>query len=193
MKKEKDLLQFYKESFGFIKESKRKIFICISVFIFMILIGFLISPPAEIESQILEQIKQMALRFEGLNIFQTIWEIFSNNVYVSFLSIILGIFLGVIPMVISISNGYIIGFVMKKVSDQEGLYILWQLLPHGIFEIPAVMISVGMGLVMGGLMFRDNETRKTMLKNMFLSFVLIVVPLLIIAAIIEGILMFYLA
>lgn len=193
MKKEKDLLQFYKESFEFIKESKRKIFICISVFIFMILIGFLISPPAEIESQILEQIKQMALRFEGLNIFQTIWEIFSNNVYVSFLSIILGIFLGVIPMVISISNGYIIGFVMKKVSDQEGLYILWQLLPHGIFEIPAVMISVGLGLVMGGLMFRDNETRKTMLKNMFLSFVLIVVPLLIIAAIIEGILMFYLA
>lgn len=191
--KNKNLKQLYKESFNFIKESRRKIFFCVSIFIFMIFIGFFISPPAEIELQILEKIKQMALGFEGLNVFQTIWEIFSNNVFVSFISILFGIFLGIFPVIISISNGYIIGFVIRKVSDQEGLFILWQLLPHGIFEIPAVMISVGLGLVMGGIMVRNGSQWKQISKNVFLSFILIVVPLLIIAAIIEGALIFYLA
>jgi len=191
--KKTSLWQLYRESFKFIKQIKGQIFLCVGIFIFMIFIGFFISPSAEIELQILEQLKQMAIKFEGLNIFQTTWEIFSNNVYVSFLSIVLGIFLGIVPLLISIFNGYIIGFVVNRVSDQEGLSILWQLLPHGIFEIPAIMISVGLGLTLGSFMFKEGESRKNIIKNVALSFILIVVPLLIIAAIIEGMLIFYLS
>ena len=65
---------------------------------------------------------------------------------------------------------------------KEGIFILWRLLPHGIFEIPAILISTSLGIRLG----TDFKNFKKNLKSAIRVFLLIIVPLLVIAGIIEG-------
>lgn len=191
MKKEKSLREYYSESLSFIKSSKKYIFTVSLVFLLFAVVGYFVSLPTEIESLLVEKLKEMVLVFEGLNLSQTIWTIFSNNLYVSFLSIILGILFGIFPIIVSLSNGFIIGYVAHRAVSLDGILILWKLLPHGIFEIPAVIISMGIGLKLGStLIFRTKDIKKEGISSL-LVLLLIITPLLIIAAIIEGFLVFF--
>jgi len=65
---------------------------------------------------------------------------------------------------------------------------MWRLVPHGIFELPAIFISLGIGLKFGTFIFQKNksESFRRYLWNSLQLFVLIIMPLLIAAAIIEG-------
>lgn len=67
----------------------------------------------------------------------------------SFLGVILGLVLGIFPIIFAIVNGYVLGFVASITVESEGLFVLWRLLPHGIFELPAIFISLGLGLKFG--------------------------------------------
>jgi stage II sporulation protein M len=73
---------------------------------------------------------------------------------------------------------------------EEGILVLWRLLPHGIFELPALFLSAGLGLRLGTFIFRKNKLKS--LKNYLFEslrvFLFIIFPFLLIAAIIEGIL-----
>jgi len=84
-------------------------------------------------------------------------------------------------------NGYLLGFVAMLSAKSQGIFILWRILPHGIFELPAIFISLGIGLRLGTYAF---QKKKVSFKNWIFSslrvFILIVLPLLIVAAIIEG-------
>lgn len=189
--KHKTLNELYKESFSFVKESKKYIFIITFLFLFFAVIGYFTTLPLELENLLKERLKEIAMLFEGLNLPQTIWMIFSNNIYVSFLSIVLGVLFGIFPLLTSLSNGFIIGYVANKAVSIEGILTLWKLLPHGIFELPAVIISLGIGLRLGlTLIFNNKYLRKESLSAL-LVFTLIVTPLLILAAVIEGFLVFF--
>ena len=122
---------------------------------------------------------------DGKNTIQIIATIFFNNAKVSIISILFGIGLGVIPLLVCISNGYILGFVARKVVDTSGALVLWQLFPHGIFEIPAIIISIGLGIQIG-LKPKSKEDLKKIAKESLRIFITIILPLLVIAAIIEG-------
>jgi stage II sporulation protein M len=105
---------------------------------------------------------------------------------------ILGIFFGVFPIITIIINGYILGYVALATTNAESFFSLWRILPHGIFELPAVFISLGLGLKLGTFIFHDDKIKS--LKEFFVSsikvFLFIIVPLLIVAAVIEGALIF---
>ncbi len=186
----KQLKRTYKESWKYIKESKRYIFTITSVFLIFILIGIIF--PTIFAEKLFELIKEMLLMFEGKNLPETISLIFLNNARASLFSILLGIVFGVLPLISAVFNGYLIGFVINKVTTEEGLFVLWRLLPHGVFELPAVLISMGLGLRIGLELFKKNPGKK--LKRNFnesmKTFFTIILPLLIIAAIIEGSLIF---
>ena len=50
--------------------------------------------------------------------------------------------------VVSIAfNGYVIGFILEKSVLIDGLGVLWKLVPHGIFELPAIFISFGLVII----------------------------------------------
>ena len=78
--------------------------------------------------------------------------------------------------------------------EKAGFFEMWRLLPHGIFELPAVFISLGLGIRLGTTLFNrnvkniDKEIFRR-LRNSFKVFIFIVLPLLVVAAIIEGVLM----
>ena len=113
-----------------------------------------------------------------------------NNIQSSFLGVLYGVVFGIFPVVSAMVNGYLLGFVAAKSVEVEGVFILWRLFPHGIFELPALFLSLGLGLKLGSFLFQKNkiESLKDYLINSLRVFVLVIIPLLIIAAVIEGIL-----
>ena len=102
-------------------------------------------------------------------------------------------FLGVFPIGAAIVNGYILGFVARFAVNETGnLFVLWRLFPHGIFELPAIILSIGFGIKLGVEIWK-KDAWSILKRNIFESmrfFVFVILPLLIIAAIIEGFLIF---
>ena len=134
-------------------------------------------------------IKDLIAQTEGLSAGGLISFIFFNNISSAFFGLFAGILFGIYPLFSTILNGYIIGFVGRLVSSEEGFFSLWRLLPHGIFELPAIFIAFGLGLKLGTVIFQKNS-KKSFREFMIGSlkvFIFIILPLLIVAAIIEGI------
>lgn len=181
-----------KECFKYIRESKNFIYSIIILFFTFALIGFFVPAPESLIKQILEYIQELIEKTEGMSQLELIWFIFQNNALSSFWGLILGVFLGIFPVIITALNGYILGFVALAIFQNESFLSLWKLLPHGIFELTAVFISLGMGLRLGMAIFHKDKTNYIK-KNLLTSlkvFLLIILPLLILAAIIEGTLIF---
>ncbi|MDP2672793.1 MAG: stage II sporulation protein M, partial [Nanoarchaeota archaeon] len=175
-----------------LKDSKKFIWIVIGIFLAFVLIGFFIPAPEILSKQIFEFVKEILLKTEGMSQSQLISFIFLNNIQSSFFGMVFGVFLGIFPVVAVIANGYLLGFVANFAIQENGILSLWRIFPHGIFELPAVFISFALGLRIGASLFNKKRFKK--FNENFISclkvFILIVIPLLIIAAIIEGTLIF---
>ncbi len=187
------LKEEYVKSWNYIKESKNSIFIVLIIFFIFTFIGFFVSPPEVLFNEILKFIQDLVEKTSGMSYLELIRFIFLNNLGSSFFGMILGVFLGIFPVISIISNGYLLGFVSSLSVENNGLTLLYKLLPHGIFELPAIFISLGLGLRLGGFIFRKKRERtfwEYILESLRVFF-FIVIPLLIIAAIIEGSLIFF--
>lgn len=119
--------------------------------------------------------------------------IFANNTINSFIAMLLGTFFGIWPVIFILINGFFIGVVVFSSVQEYGiLVVLSALLPHGIIELPMIFISASMGLRLGIFAFQkifkieEKEIRfKYELFSAIRFFVIVIVPLLFIAAIIE--------
>ncbi|MDD5191731.1 MAG: stage II sporulation protein M [Candidatus Nanoarchaeia archaeon] len=181
----------YKLSLKTLKDTKNYIWVSCIIFFLFALIGFFF--PVFFQQQILNLIRDLLKQTEGLDVWNMIRFIFVNNLKSSFFAIFCGIFFGIIPFAVSLVNGYVLGFVANKTIIAEGYLVLWRLFPHGIFELPAVLVSIGIGLRLGMFLFIYKGKNKlnefgSWLIDALRVFIFIVVPLLILAAIIEGVL-----
>jgi stage II sporulation protein M len=99
-----------------------------------------------------------------------------NNVVASFLFVVSGFLVGIPPLMFMAFNGFFIGYISWNAVQTQGvLFVLATILPHGIIEIPSILLSAAMGMGLGfkiihGLMRRGGRR---------------VVPLLVFAAGIE--------
>ncbi|MNO75141.1 hypothetical protein D3C76_661690 [compost metagenome] len=132
--------------------------------------------------------------------------IFLNNAIKSVSVIFLGALFGILPLIFLLMNGVVLGWVVAMTSSQGvDLFdlIVRGLLPHGIIEIPAIIIASGYGLQFGYLILkglgelgaRDASERTVDLKAFLKSAgrgAFWIVILLLVAAIIESTLTFYL-
>jgi len=193
-KKNFNILNEYRESWKYIKESKKFIYLVAGIFLLFLLIGFFIPTPEFLYDEIMKFLKGLLTETQNMSQLDLIGFIISNNVQSTFLSIILGMFLGIFPLASTVANGYMLGFVSSISINNSGLLSLFRILPHGIFEIPAIFISLGLGLKTGMFIFHKDKikTFRNYFCNSLRVFLLIVVPLLILAGIIEGTLMFLL-
>lgn len=173
----------FKKSLQYIKSSSVYILTALFLMASSVAIGFVF---AENFSFLNETLKEIISRTLYLNSYQLTAFILMNNAIAGFVSIVVGIILGIIPIISSIGNGVILGYVLQKVGISES----WRLLPHGIFELPAIIISFGLGIKLGFSVFNKNKikTFKERLRNALLAFTFIMIPLLVIAALIEGLL-----
>jgi hypothetical protein len=114
----------------------------------------------------------MSLNFEGLNVYQTIVKIFLNNAQSSFLSIVIGLCFGFLGIFSAIFNGYIGGYVGRKAAEISGLDVLLKLFPHGIFELPAIFISIGIGIFLASKFIKNTFNIKNKKKIFFILFII---------------------
>lgn len=187
MKNKRRKENLFKESLNYIRESKRFIYSIIFIFLAGSLLGFIFSGNLGIIDSFLEKLIKET---EGLNSAELMWFIFNNNLSSSFFGLFLGVFLGVFSIFNALTNGVVLGYVYSKVAVVEGYSVFWQLLPHGVFELPAIFISLGLGVKLGMFIFEKNKKAAFIerFKKSLKVFFLIVLPLLLVAAIIEGLL-----
>ncbi|SMC71670.1 stage II sporulation protein M [Pedobacter nyackensis] len=114
-----------------------------------------------------------------------------NNIYVSFLCFLSGIFLGIGPVFMLLRNGVMLGsfeyYFFSKGLGVESVLVIWI---HGTLEISAIIIAGAAGLVMGhGLLFPKTYTRLQAFKNSAkdgTKIALGIVPIFFVAAFFEG-------
>ena len=116
--------------------------------------------------------------------------IFSNNATKAFGAMFFGIVFGIIPVIFILFNGYVIGVIAGVfLSTHATIKILATgLLPHGIFEIPAVVFAAAYGIFLGEMFLKylRNKTRfKPSLKRALSVYFTVVIPLLAVAALVE--------
>lgn len=123
--------------------------------------------------------------------------IFFNNSIKAVVMIFLGLFIGILPVLFLLVNGMVLGYLVHSSLEQgNSLFdlIVKGLLPHGIIEIPAIIIACAFGLQMGMMVISSlGGSGKDELKgrwgNMFrkaLTASVWIVILLFVAAIIES-------
>ena len=173
------------------KKSRNYFYAVFLLFVLSALFGYIF--PVFFVEFIKKFVEEIVGKTRGMNFFQLFIFIFSNNIITAFFAVLFGIIF-VFPLFLAFFNGYVLGFVSNKVAGSFGYSILLRLLPHGIFEIPALIISLGLGLRLGISLFLKNPGKSLVynLKNSLRVFVYIILPLLIIAGIIEAGLMFLL-
>lgn len=188
MKKQNFFVRNYSACWEFLNESKWHVVFAIGIFMLVFLIGFIY--PFFLRQEIFEWIEKLILSLEGKSTLEIIVFIFFNNIKASFFAIVTGIGLGILPLIIVVVNGYLLGFVARESAMVGGIGVLWQLVPHGIFELPAILLSIGIGFKIGADLFRKDvrEKLKHNFKEGLRFFLFVIFPLLLIAGIIEGIL-----
>jgi len=189
-KSKNNVWKIYKESWKFIKGTKNYIYFMVLMFIVALIVGVIF--PNIFDERIMEYLRDLLGQIEGFGFFQLLMFILKNNILNSFFGIFLGVFFGIFPLIIVLANGYVVGFVTQKTAEVAGYGTLLRLVPHGIFELPAIFISLGIGLRLGLTLFKKKEKKKfnSNIKKSFKVFLFVVVPLLIIAGIIETALIF---
>lgn len=117
--------------------------------------------------------------------------IFIKNASALLLSFALSPMLCLVPVLALAINGLLLGSLSAIVAQQESLgFVLTGLLPHGIFELPALIIgeaaalSFGVAAILAVFRKRDRELLLPNLKQN-LKYLLLAIGLLIPAAIIE--------
>src|SRR6266849_6824801 len=117
--------------------------------------------------------------------------IMTNNLSVAFSSFALGITAGLGTIWMMIMNGLLIG-VIGAATWRAGMAVqLWSFVaPHGVLELPAIFIAGGAGLeIARGMLFPGLLPRRESLARAggrAARLVLGIVPMLIVAGIIEG-------
>ena len=67
-----------------------------------------------IKTSIFDLIRELLKQTEGLDAWNMIRFIFINNLKSSFFAIFCGVLFGIVPVAISVVNGYVLGFVANK-------------------------------------------------------------------------------
>jgi stage II sporulation protein M len=129
--------------------------------------------------------------FENLNLREippiTVFAIILlNNSIKSFVAMTLGVLLGIPPILFVAINGAVIGIFAKVVGDEIGtLTFLAKILPHGIVEIPAIIIASSYGVWLGIQFVKDRKNIDKHMRHATNRFLKVVLPMLTVAAVIE--------
>ncbi|MDY6958721.1 MAG: stage II sporulation protein M [Halobacteriota archaeon] len=119
-----------------------------------------------------------------------VFNIFTRNTALSFMALVSGIAFGLIPLGFITINGILIGVIMQMAEEEMGaLFVLLAIIPHGIVELPMVILSSAIGMKLGQellciLIDRESNIKEEFIKGIR-TFTVLVVPLLFVAAIIE--------
>jgi len=117
--------------------------------------------------------------------------LFVNNAIKTLGIIFLGILLGVPPLLFIGINGFIVGSVGSALESVLGWrYVLASVVPHGVIEMPFILLATALGLTVGmeslKWLLRRESRVKLQLSDCLKIYLRWILPALAVAAIIEA-------
>jgi len=192
------ITSFYKnEVFSTIKENKNLMLISLGLFLLGSISGFyifkvLLNNNPEIIDSFLKEFQDMFGPLKEMTSLELLSTIFFINTRTSFLIMMLGVFVGFFPFMSLWGNGTVLGLLYGKFIAEGGnsLVFLMGILPHGMIEIPAIIIAASQGFRLGKEIISppSGKSRSESLGvniRKGLKLFAIIIPLLLIAALIE--------
>lgn len=168
--------------------------IVITVSLFSVGLVFGIMPPADItdlSSESIAALEQLSAILASLPSVLVALFIFAKNASALLLSFALSPLFCLVPILTLTLNGLLLGLVASIAIQEESVgFVLSALLPHGIFELPALIIGEAAALSFGAMatlaLFRKGA-RERLLPNLKqnLRYLMLAFGLLVPAAIIE--------
>ncbi|PIQ92909.1 MAG: hypothetical protein COV69_00815 [Parcubacteria group bacterium CG11_big_fil_rev_8_21_14_0_20_39_14] len=161
------------------------------LFVFSAFLGYLSAQEQPEKAQFL--LEEMRQAYGPMLKTSALWQfvfVFLNNSFTLFLVLSLGIIFGIFPGMVLFSNGAILGMLAFLLKDN----LLWPgfftgILPHGIIEIPVMILACAVGLKIGKTaykkVFKKPGELKTEILIAFKFFLKVLLPLLALAAAIE--------
>ena len=139
-------------------------------------------------SEILNNLFEKFVDYTGITLFI---KIFLQNAQATFFIILLGIFISLFPIIATIVNGGMIGYIfydLENFTPWTRTEAILHLIPHGIFEIPALLLAIAIGISNGLWPFKKEKWNyiKTSYIRSAQCYILIIIPLLLIAGLIEA-------
>ena len=87
-------------------------------------------------------------------------QLIRHNIQVALLAAALGVTFGIGTALLLFENGVLLGAVVARYTQQGfGLFMTAWLLPHGVFEIPSILIAGQAGFYLAHLLLRRREDR----------------------------------
>ena len=120
-----------------------------------------------------------------------------HNVMATIIVLISGVLVGIIPPFAIGANGFVLGIVYRQTAEIIGYSkAALKVLPHGVFELPALLLAASYGLWLGVTVVQRMRGKESMLlrfhvEHAFRQYFVVVFPLLIVAAAIETVLIVY--
>jgi stage II sporulation protein M len=134
--------------------------------------------------------KEVAGQIMGKDSVDIFVKLFLNNLEACILLFLGGASFGILTIFIITLNGILIGAIMEIVHKDHSIgFVVAAILPHGIFEIPAFIISGAIGILLAQSLINEwytgTDTAEDA-KKFARIFILYVLPLVAIAAFIEA-------
>ncbi|OEH86369.1 hypothetical protein BHU72_14200 [Desulfuribacillus stibiiarsenatis] len=126
--------------------------------------------------------------------FYATWVIFLNNIRSAFMFILLGSIVAIPTIFGLFINGVLIGVVLSMIGEagvSPIMLLIFGVMPHGIFEIPAILIAGGFGIKLGTVWIKPLpgltrwQSYTAVFRESMYVFVFITV-LLVVAGLVEG-------
>ncbi|MDD1703849.1 MAG: stage II sporulation protein M [Methanoregula sp.] len=145
----------------------------------------------EIGEQLLSAFeKDVAGHIAGNNSLEVFTKLFFNNFEACILLFLGGASLGILTIFILSLNGVVIGSILEIVAKGHSpAFVAAAIVPHGIFEIPAFIISCALGILLSQALLGEwfgNADAADIGKRLGLAFIVFVIPLVITAAYVEA-------
>lgn len=165
----------------------------VAIFLFAAGLALGLATPGSVASLMSEEIAALGELSRILAPFKplTVILIFVKNASAMLLGFVLSPILCLVPILTLTVNGWLLAFVSSTAAQEKSLgFVVAGLLPHGIFEIPALIIGQAAALSFGTmaiLALLQKKKRGLLLPNLKqnLRYLLLALALLLPAAIIE--------
>ena len=129
--------------------------------------------------------------YDNMSMFEMMRSLFINNSKVAGMVVLFGVTI-VVPLFILVANGVLIGAAIERASESVSWWdIVYNIAPHGIFEIPAMILAFAVGYRIAKAWFKKNRLHNIWgrFKDAVIVYVCVIIPLLFIASMIEGVLL----
>ncbi len=175
------------ESADYVWGLRRLFLLSLLVFSSSLIIGY--SLGRELPGDPLEQLRRIIPNLEeapplGLFLFIAV-----NNLSKSLLWMLLGLLFSLPPILFTALNGFYIGWAAHAYAEERGVLLtLLTLTPHGVLELPAILLSSAAGLALGYQAINRLRGRGGLREELMRALRLYlhrIAPLLILSALIE--------